>query len=186
MAENPIGITFLPNAEAAANGPRQAGVEGQGGSDLTQAFKILSLHLPRVLGAAAIAPQRLLTSPGAAGVAASGAPDGGFNPYSAVFASLLQQLTGGAMAPGGGPASLSSLYGDPSAAAAGGGAGDPGAGGSGGSGGSGFSTVPPPNILPGSGVPRDVFGGGPAPDPTTPMPSTPAAREPREPRNRYL
>lgn len=108
MAEQPIGITFLPSADAAANGPRQAGIEGQGGSDLTQAFKILSLHLPRVLGAAAIAPKRLLTSPGAAGLAPAGG--GGSNPYSAVFESLLRQLTGGGMS--GGPSSLSSLYGN--------------------------------------------------------------------------
>lgn len=182
MAESPIGITFLPSAEAAANGPRQAGVEGQGGSDLTQAFKILSLHLPRVLGASAIAPQRLLTSPGAAGVAPAGTPDGGFNPYSAVFASLLQQLTGGAMAPGGGPASLSSLYGDTSSVTAGGGGGsDPVPGG----GGYTPSTLPPPNITPGSGVPRSGEGGQ-LPTLDTPSPSTPAAREPREPRNRYL
>lgn len=94
MADSPVGITFMPTADAAANGPRQAGIEGQGGSDLAQAFKILSLHLPRVLGASSIAPKRLLTSQGSAGVAA---PQG-VNPYSAVFQALLQSMgAGGAM-----------------------------------------------------------------------------------------
>lgn len=124
MAESPIGITFQPSAEAAANGPRQAGLEGQGGSDLAQAFKILSLHLPRVLGASAIAPKRLLTSQGSAGVAAPA----GVNPYSAVFEALLQSMSsGGVMNPSGpmgrGPAggggsgmdiqALASLFGGP-------------------------------------------------------------------------
>lgn len=96
MAESPIGVTFMPTAEASANGPRQAGIEGQGGSDLAQAFKILSLHLPRVLGASAIAPKRLLTSQGAAGVAAPA----GVSPYSQVFQALLQSMgAGGGMAP---------------------------------------------------------------------------------------
>ncbi len=91
MADAPVGITFMPSAEAAANGPRQAGIEGTGGSDLAQAFKILSLHLPRVLGASAIAPKTLLTSPGSAGVAAPS----GVNPYSAVFQALLQSMGAG-------------------------------------------------------------------------------------------
>ncbi len=102
MADAPVGITFMPSAEAAANGPRQAGIEGTSGSDLAQAFKILSLHLPRVLGASAIAPKTLLTSPGAAGVAAPS----GVNPYSAVFQALLQSM--GAGSPMGGSADAGS------------------------------------------------------------------------------
>lgn len=98
MANSPLGITFMPSADAAAAGPRQASIEGgPGGSDLAAAFKILSLHLPRVLGASAIAPKRLLTSPGSAGV-----QGGGSNPYSAVFQSLLQSMNN---------PSLSSIYG---------------------------------------------------------------------------
>lgn len=184
MAQTPIGITFLPSADAAANGPRQAGIEGQGGSDLTQAFKILSLHLPRVLGAAAIAPKRLLTSPGAAGLALAGGGSGAsMNPYSAVFESLLRQLTGGAMSPGGGDvASLSSLFG------AGGGGGD--LGGSGGASESLSSGIPAPNVTPGDTGTRvgDVFGGGPAPMPLPDQTSTPQGngREQRDPATRYI
>lgn len=179
MAEQPIGITFMPSAEAAANGPRQAGVEGQGGSDLTQAFKILSLHLPRVLGAAAIAPKRLLTSQGAAGV--PGQPSGGFNPYAAVFESLLQSLTGGGG--GGDVSSLASLLG--------GGGGTTGpdldlGGGGGASGGAdrGSRGAPAPAIVPGSDdLPRDGDLGQPPPVSPIVVPREP--REPREPRNRY-
>lgn len=120
MADSPIGVTFMPTADAAANGPRQAGIEGAGTSDLAQAFKILSLHLPSVLGAPAIAPKRLLTSQGSAGVAAPAAA----NPYSAVFQALLQSMGAGggndpmaASAPSAAaptlPSSLSSLFNAP-------------------------------------------------------------------------
>jgi hypothetical protein len=106
MADQSIGITFLPTADAAANGPRQAGIEGPGGSDLAAAFKILSLHLPRVLGASAIAPKRVLTGQGSAGL-----PSAGMNPYAAVFQSLLQSYgMGGGSASTGSP-DLSSLLG---------------------------------------------------------------------------
>jgi hypothetical protein len=105
MAEQPIGISFMPSADAAAQNP-QGGSQGQGGSDLAEAFKILNLHLPRVLGAAAIAPKRLLNASGSAGL--MGMP-GGDNPYAQVFQALLQSIAGG-MTPGGTP-SLSSLLG---------------------------------------------------------------------------
>lgn len=80
----PIGITFMPTADAQAEGPRRGQMEG----DLQQAFKILSLNLPRVQGARALAPQRLLESPGA-----SGFP--GTNPHAAVFEALLKASAGG-------------------------------------------------------------------------------------------
>lgn len=177
MADQPIGITFMPSAEAAANGPRQAGIEGQGGSDLAQAFKILSLHLPRVLGAAAIAPKRLLTSPGAAGI--PGQPAGGFNPYAAVFESLLQSLTGGGQG-GGDVSSLSSLLGGGVSSSGDTGGGDIPVGGGADQ---GTSRGPAPNIVPGGGgdLPRDGDMGL---QPAAPAPM-PFNREPREPRNRY-
>lgn len=181
MADAPIGISFIPTADAAANGPRQAGIEGQGGSDLAQAFKILSLHLPRVLGAAAIAPKRLLNSPGSAGVASAG----GFNPYSAVFQSLLQQLTGGAGmgGPGADVASLSSLFGGGGQTSYGG-----DSGGSGGTGDYTPSSTPAPNVMPGDSGPKSGEG-APLPMPTpTPTPSYPGGgtREPRDPTTRRL
>lgn len=172
----------MPSADAAANGPRQAGIEGQGGSDLTQAFKILSLHLPRVLGASAIAPKRLLAGGGGAAAVA-----GNLSPYSQVFQALLQSLTGsapdtspsadggssaggpsGSMSSGGGGvsdyASLMSMFGG------GGSSYDPGGGSDSSSGGapSGASSgsLPPPNISFG-----DPLGSGYGAQDSTPYPS---------------
>ncbi len=96
----PIGISFMPNADNQALGPQQGALNGPGG-DLSQAFKILSLRLPRVLGAGALAPPGLLRSPGAAG-----AP-GGLNPHAAVFEALLKALVGGG-SPGGFPGGTAS------------------------------------------------------------------------------
>jgi hypothetical protein len=84
MADAPIGISFIPSADQAANGPQQGNLEG----DLSQAFKILSLRLPRILGARAPASSTLLNGPGSAGL-----PNGG-NPYAAVIQALLGTKTG--------------------------------------------------------------------------------------------
>jgi hypothetical protein len=103
----PIGVTFIPSANNQAEGPRQGQLNGPGG-DLADAFKVLSLRLPRVLGAQALAPSRLLTSPGAAGV------PGGFNPASAVFQALLDAMSGGSSYLGERrtPGSLSDFFGN--------------------------------------------------------------------------
>lgn len=85
---NPIGVTFIPNDQNQALGPQQGQVEGGDIGDLGRAFKILSLHLPRVLGASAISSPRLLTSPG------SNALPGSVNPAAAVFDALLRAMTG--------------------------------------------------------------------------------------------
>ena len=57
-----IGIQFLPGAQG-ENGPTSP---RGGGDPIQEAVRILSLRLPRVVGAQAIAPQALLTSPGGA------------------------------------------------------------------------------------------------------------------------
>lgn len=85
---NPIGISFMPSADNQQMGGRQSGMES-GGSDLAQAFKILSLHLPRVLGAGALSPRKLLEGGG------SGAVPGAFNPASAIFEAMLKAMNGG-------------------------------------------------------------------------------------------
>ena len=100
---NPIGVTFIPSADNAAQGPQRGSLEGPGGSDLAQAFKILSLHLPRVLGAQSLAPKRLLTSPGSAALPS------GFNPQAAVIQALLQAMAGGS----GGPTGPIATFPDP-------------------------------------------------------------------------
>jgi hypothetical protein len=89
MPSNPIGVTFIPSADNQAMGPQRGALEGPSGN-LGQAFKILNLHLPRVLGQGAPAPEGLLRSQGSAGVA------GGGDPYAAVFAALLKAMAGGA------------------------------------------------------------------------------------------
>jgi hypothetical protein len=66
----PLGITFLPTDDHHTRGPRRGNRE----SDLLEAFKILSLRMPRVPGASAIAPSSLLNALGASAV------PGGFNP----------------------------------------------------------------------------------------------------------
>ncbi len=81
----PIGVSFLPGSETPSRHPSG---DATGGSDLAQAIKILSLRLPRVVGARAIASPRLLTSPGAAGIP-------GANPHAAVFEALLKSIAGG-------------------------------------------------------------------------------------------
>ncbi len=171
MANQPIGITFMPSADAAANGPRQASIEGgTGGSDLASAFKILSLHLPQVLGAKAIAPKRLLTSQGSRAVAA---PDGA-SPYAAVFQALLQSMTGAQN--GVDVGSLSSIYGGNA-----GGGPDLGASAS-----SIYGGAPPPNIKLDDPLPRSEEL--PPPPPTETASPYRAVNDwsPPERRTRYL
>lgn len=79
----------MPSDENQALGPKRGQLEGSGGSDLAEAFKVLNLHLPRVLGARSVAPRSLLTAPGAAGIQSAAAPE------SAVFQALVKALLGG-------------------------------------------------------------------------------------------
>jgi hypothetical protein len=106
---NQIGISFMPTAENQGTG--QAGPTASPlapSTDLAQAYKILSLRLPTVVGARAPVASALLTSPG------SGA-FGGMNPYAALFQALIKAgLNGGGDLPGlgdAGPASGASLPG---------------------------------------------------------------------------
>lgn len=78
----PIGVSFLPSEENAIMAPQP------GAGDLSQAFKILSLRLPRVQGAPGITPQSNLQAPGAAGM-------GGFNPQAAIFDAMIRAMAGG-------------------------------------------------------------------------------------------
>ena len=86
--ERPIGYSFIPTAEAAAEGPRRAGLEG----DVGEAFKVLSLRLPQNPSVRGIAPNELLTSLGSAGIQGN---NQGFNPIQAVFKALLEAGAGG-------------------------------------------------------------------------------------------
>lgn len=96
---DPIGITFMPSQDNQDQGGRNMGLDGPGGADLSQAIKILSLRLPRVQGAQALAPASLLNGQGAGNT-------GGLNPHAAVFEALLRAILGGGqppdLSPGGG------------------------------------------------------------------------------------
>lgn len=110
MADQPIGVSFIPSAQNQAQGPenlRASGGVGPGGADLAQAYKILSLRLPTVVGASAPASPSLLNSPGASGL---GSLPNGMNPYAAVFQALLKAMSGSEMN------GLPGMDGDPNAA----------------------------------------------------------------------
>lgn len=57
-----VGINFAPTTDNAANGPRNAALAG-----VPQAIQVLSLALPRVLGAQSPVPGSLLTAQGGQG-----------------------------------------------------------------------------------------------------------------------
>ncbi len=94
----PIGISFIPSAVNMR--PEQARAEGAvpgsaGSASLADAYKVLSLRLPTVLGAAAPTPASNLTAPGAAGLKLPN----GMNPYAALFTALLKAQFGGSSMP---------------------------------------------------------------------------------------
>lgn len=93
MANGPIGISFLPSQENQATGLKQGQMEG----DLGEAFKILSLRLPRVVGAKAPTPGGNLSGMGASGLSglSSGAEGSGFNPNAALFEALIKAMLQG-------------------------------------------------------------------------------------------
>lgn len=93
MANGPIGISFLPSQENQAAGLKQGQMEG----DLGEAFKILSLRLPRVVGAKAPTPGANLGGDGASGLSglSSGIDGGGFNPNAAMFEALIKAMLQG-------------------------------------------------------------------------------------------
>lgn len=76
-----MGVSFAPTAENAMDASRQGQLEG-----LPAAIKILSLRMPRFLGARGLAPDALLNGEGA----------GGMDPFaSSVMQTLMSTLLGG-------------------------------------------------------------------------------------------
>lgn len=75
MADN-FGLSFSPlgDRNGGQNDPREGG--GAGASPIQDAIRVLSLRIPQFAGPGSIAPQQLLNSPGAAGIA----PPGGLQP----------------------------------------------------------------------------------------------------------
>jgi hypothetical protein len=82
-----IGISFIPSAQG-LSASQPANPQGGANTDLAQAYKILSLRLPQIMGSSAISP--LVGSPGSNTNALKGT-----NPYTAVFQALLQSMGGG-------------------------------------------------------------------------------------------
>lgn len=96
MSNGQIGISFLPSQENADQGLQRGAMEG----DLGQALKVLSLRLPRVMGARAITPtSNLGGSPnaalGALGTQTTGSETGAFNPNAALFQALVSAMLRG-------------------------------------------------------------------------------------------
>ena len=93
MANGPIGISFLPSQENQSTGLKQGQMEG----DLGEAFKILSLRLPRVVGARAPTPGGNLSGAGTSDLSglSSGAEGSGFNPNAALFEALIKAMLQG-------------------------------------------------------------------------------------------
>lgn len=60
-----IGVNFQPGSDFSGQNKPQGGTSNGGG--IQEAIKVLSLRLPRVVGAQALSPQALLTSPGSGG-----------------------------------------------------------------------------------------------------------------------
>lgn len=170
---DPFGISFAPtdqNAQVRGDGQR-------GTSPVQTAIQTLSLRVPHIAGAGAIAPQPLLESGGSAGLG------GSMNPNAASILELLKRLFGGSGAPVNGvpgqePRSPN-VYGDP------------GGGQSGIPGGPEQRThpipfpggLPNPNIIPGN------IGGNqnPFPDPETfaPSPQSPLMGGPPQRNKQY-
>jgi hypothetical protein len=112
MAEQPIGISFIPSAQNQQNGPanlRADGGLGAGSTDLSQAYKILSLRLPTVVGAQAPVAPSLLTSQGSAAL------PNGMNSSAALFTALIKSMLGITSNPAGSPMGGASSMALPSA-----------------------------------------------------------------------
>lgn len=107
-----LGVSFLPSRQ----NPQDPTLTTPGSavkptiSPLNTAWNVLSLRLPKFLGARSLAPQELLNAPGAGGAAgalppsmsagAGGSPvsggtdSGGFNPDSALFEAAVRAMLG--------------------------------------------------------------------------------------------
>jgi hypothetical protein len=86
-----LGLSFSPTAQA-----QQQQAQTGALTPIQQAIRILSLHVPRTARPSSIAPNALLTAPGAAGLAGAGSP-GGLD-----FVTLLRRLLAGGAPPGAG------------------------------------------------------------------------------------
>lgn len=94
MANNQIGVSFLPSQENQDMGMQRGQMEG----DLGQALKILSLRMPRVVGAQALTPQSNMGGGLSSAVPRAGTvggEQGAFNPNAALFESLIKALLSG-------------------------------------------------------------------------------------------
>lgn len=93
MPGAPIGVTFVPSQENAAEAPRQGQLTG----NIQDAYRLLTLRLPRLLGAKAITPGSNLTAPGASGLPSSatfGGQTGPVSPDAAILRAIFMSMLG--------------------------------------------------------------------------------------------
>ncbi len=188
---NGLGISFAPGADDQQR-QQQGGTAPSGVPPLQTAIRLLSLRLPRVGGANALAPGPLLQSAGGAGL--QGALSGGAGGIGGGGPLTLEQLLLRLFGPG----SALGRPGGPVSAPGGGFTGNAG-------GGQGFMGAPiyapPPRIIPGGGTPQPeppidrtrpgtdagTYQPGPyqpgpyQPGPSVPAPSLPTWPGPAEP-----
>lgn len=72
MAHGGFGLSFAPGQ---AGPTRERGINGGAPSPIQQAIQLLSLRLPRVMGAQALAPGPLMQAPGAGAMGGGGSVD---------------------------------------------------------------------------------------------------------------
>lgn len=93
-----FGLSFSPLGQGGPTNPNNPGTPSGGGNPVQDAIKVLSLRIPKVVGAGAPSPQVLLGGagggPGGAG-AAPGAAGFGGGGNAALFEQLLRSLFGG-------------------------------------------------------------------------------------------
>jgi hypothetical protein len=94
MPFDQLGLSFLPSGDA--NGQRSDAGPSAGGR-LEDVLRILSLRLPKVLGAHAIAPGELLNSPGGAPI-----PSGGGHGGDPIADTIAKHILDGIPPPGAG------------------------------------------------------------------------------------
>lgn len=94
MAGAPLGVTFIPSQEQAAQAPHQGALTG----NVQDAYRILSLQIPRTPGAKAITPTSNLTGAGSAGLPSSasvGGETGSLSPDAAILRAILKRMMDG-------------------------------------------------------------------------------------------
>lgn len=91
-----FGLSFSPLGQGGPTNPNNPGTPSGSGNPVQDAIKVLSLRIPKVVGAGAPSPQVLLGGAGGGMGGAASVPGGaGLGGNAAMFEQLLRQLFGG-------------------------------------------------------------------------------------------